>query len=248
MTSKRRGLSGGGGWSGDRGRWSWRRRMEVVLRVLRDRGGHRRHPHGRASESSGTGPGLGRLVLGLSAAGYPLTELAIRRLGRQGAILVETVCIGLTVRDAAMIGGGAPARLRRGPALLLRLELGVALAATGLGLHLAVDEEAVGPASTAPDSRELARRSAVGTLFALHTARFWIYLQPDHGLKPPTPGPLWVAARHSRSRQRRPAPSRSQSPDRRSIGKPGLGSREGQSGMSGGTPIGTPREARQKLG
>jgi hypothetical protein len=30
---------------------------------------------------------------------------------------------------------------------------------------------------------EVTRRAAVGTLFGLHTLRFWIYLQPDHGLK-----------------------------------------------------------------
>lgn len=35
MTSRRGRLSGEGGRSGDRGRWSTRRKMEVVLRVLR---------------------------------------------------------------------------------------------------------------------------------------------------------------------------------------------------------------------
>ena len=65
------------------------------------------------------GPRLGQLVLVLSGSGFPLTQLAIRRLGRRGALVTESVCVGLAVRDAAMIATGAPARLRRGPALLL---------------------------------------------------------------------------------------------------------------------------------
>jgi hypothetical protein len=39
-------------------------------------------------------PGLGQLVLGLSGAGFPLTQLAIRRLGRRGAVITEGVEAG----------------------------------------------------------------------------------------------------------------------------------------------------------
>ena len=81
-------------------------------------------------------PRLGKLILGLSAAGYPLTELTIRRFGRRGAVIAEGVCVRLAIRDTAMVAAGAPARLRRGPALLLWLELGAAAAAAGLGLRL----------------------------------------------------------------------------------------------------------------
>ncbi|MHB8333217.1 MAG: hypothetical protein ACYDEA_13660 [Candidatus Dormibacteria bacterium] len=35
MSSRRSGLGGEGGGAGDRGRWSSRRKMEVVLRILR---------------------------------------------------------------------------------------------------------------------------------------------------------------------------------------------------------------------
>ncbi len=127
---------------------------------------------------------LGKLVLGLSAAGYPLTQLAIRRFGRRGAVITESLCVGLAVRDAAMIAAGAPSRLRRGPAVLLWLEMAAAVAAAGLGLRLAVDKGAARRAATTrPDALEATRRAAVGTLFGLHTLRFWIYLQPDHGLK-----------------------------------------------------------------
>jgi hypothetical protein len=119
-------------------------------------------------------PRLGKVVLGLSAAGFPLTQLAIRRFGRRGAIVTEGVCVGLAVRDAAMIAAGTPALLRRGPALLLWLELAAAVVAAGLGVGLATDDRPVPP--------ETARRATVGALFALHTVRFWIYLRPDHGL------------------------------------------------------------------
>ncbi|MGP8159895.1 MAG: hypothetical protein ACLQGJ_01545 [Candidatus Dormibacteria bacterium] len=128
-------------------------------------------------------PRLGKLILGLSAAGYPLTELTIRKLGRRGAIITETVCVGLAARDAAMVIGGAPGRLRRGPALLLWLELAAAVAATGLGALRAMDGGAAERLATRPDAVEVSRRAAVATLFGLHTVRFRIYLQPDSGRK-----------------------------------------------------------------
>jgi hypothetical protein len=130
-------------------------------------------------------PLVGKVVLGLSAAGFPLTQLAIRRFGRRGAIVTEGACAGLAVRDAAMIAAGTPAHLRRGPAFLLRLELAAAVVAAGLGVGLATGDRAVSQAAgSRPVPLERARRAAVGALFALHTVRFWIYLQPDHGLKP----------------------------------------------------------------
>jgi hypothetical protein len=126
-------------------------------------------------------PKLGKIVLGLSAAGYPLTDLAIRRLGRRGAVVTEVACCGLAVRDAAMVVAGVPTRLRPGPAILLWMELTAAVAASGLGLQSAIDEESCKRADPGP--AEMARRFAVGALFGLHTVRFWIYLQPDQGRK-----------------------------------------------------------------
>jgi hypothetical protein len=131
------------------------------------------------------GPRLGQLVLGLSGSGFALTQLAIRRLGRRGALVTESVCVGLAVRDAAMIATGVPARLRRGPAVLLWLEMVTAVTASGLGLRLLLGpagfERATAPR---PDPLEVARRAAVGTLFGLHTMRFRIYLRPDQGRSP----------------------------------------------------------------
>jgi hypothetical protein len=37
----------------------------------------------------------GAIVLGLSACGYPLTQLAVRRGGVRGAAVAECVCAGL---------------------------------------------------------------------------------------------------------------------------------------------------------
>ena len=86
-------------------------------------------------------PRLGKIVLGLSAAGYPLTDFAIRLLGRRGAVITEVACCGLAVRDAAMVVAGVPNRLRPGPAALLWMEFTAALAASGLGLQSAIDDE-----------------------------------------------------------------------------------------------------------
>lgn len=127
-------------------------------------------------------PRPGQIVLAASAAGYPLTQLAIRRLGRRGAVIVELVCSGLLVRDVALIALGTPRRLRRGPATLLWLETGAALAATALGLRPVVDPGALRLArERRATGIEVARRAAVRTLFGLHTARYRIYLRPDRG-------------------------------------------------------------------
>jgi hypothetical protein len=128
-------------------------------------------------------PRLGKIVLGLSAAGYPLTELTIWRLGRPGAVITEVACCGLAVRDAAMVTAGVPTRLRLGPATLLWMELTAALVASGLGLQSVLDDESCKRARSDPGPAEIARRVAVGALFGLHTVRFWIYLQPDQGRK-----------------------------------------------------------------
>ena len=124
----------------------------------------------------------GQVVLTLSGMGFPLTQLAIRRLGRRGAAIVEIVCGGLLARDAAMLAAGAPSRLRRGPAALLWLETAVGVVAVVAGLRPLLDGAARQRTSeTRPDAPEGVRRAAIGLLFGLHTMRFRIYLQPDHG-------------------------------------------------------------------
>jgi hypothetical protein len=124
----------------------------------------------------------GWLVLGVSAAGYPLTDIALRQGGRRGAVVAESVSAGLALRDLAMIVGGAPRRLQRVPAGLLILELAAAATASAAGLRPVLArqsaDEALSPRAAA------AQRAAIGTLFALHTVRFHIYLSPGQGRRP----------------------------------------------------------------
>ena len=83
-----------------------------------------------------------------------------------------------------MIGSGVPSRLRTGPATMLYLEATSAAAAVALGANVTQVARASAPDRPAPSARELLRRGAVGTLFGLHTLRFWIYLSPDQGRRP----------------------------------------------------------------
>lgn len=129
--------------------------------------------------------GVGRGVLAVSGLGFPVTQLAIRRLGRGGAAIVELVCGGLLARDAAMLATGAPSRLRRGPAVLLWLETVVGAVAVLAGLRPLLSRTAREQVRDAqPDAPEGVRRAAIGLLFGLHTLRFRIYLQPTRGLRP----------------------------------------------------------------
>jgi len=126
---------------------------------------------------------VGRGVLVLSGLGFALTQWTIRRYGRRGAVVVDVVCAALLVRDLAMIGSGVPGRLRPVPATLLHLEAASAASAAALGASVGRVGRANAADRPAPDARELLRRGAVGTLFGLHTLRFWIYLSPDQGLR-----------------------------------------------------------------
>lgn len=127
----------------------------------------------------------GAIVLGLSACGYPLTQLAVRRWGVRGAAMAECVCAGLAIRDASMVAGGVPGRLRRVPAALLFLELGAGVAASLAGLPpLLSARSADRTASARACAADRPRRAAVAVLFAIHTIRFAIYLRPDQGRRP----------------------------------------------------------------
>lgn len=125
---------------------------------------------------------IGSVVLGLSACGYPLTQLVIRRWGVRGAAVAECACAGLAIRDASMVASGVPGRLRRVPAGLLRLELVVGVVASLAGLYpLLSARSADRPAAARACAVESVRRAAVSMLFAVHTIRFGIYLRPDQG-------------------------------------------------------------------
>jgi hypothetical protein len=131
---------------------------------------------------------VGGIVLGLSACGYPLTQLVIRRWGARGAVVAESVCVGLAIRDAAMVAGGVPGRLRTIPAALLRLELAAGVVASLAGVPPLVSMRPGGRAAS-PGASDAVWRAAVAALFALHTVRFGIYLRPGQGRVPDEPGP-----------------------------------------------------------
>ena len=125
----------------------------------------------------------GRIVLGLSGAGFPLTQLAIARFKRRGALAVEAVVGGLLVRDIALVAGGTPRRLRPVAASLLWAETAVAALGLAGGAALLADPDVAAARERGwrVPRRELARRIALGTLFGLHTVRYRISLSPGSG-------------------------------------------------------------------
>lgn len=136
---------------------------------------------------------VGAVVLGLSACGYPLVQLVVRRWGIRGVAVAESVCAGLAIRDASMVTSGVQDQLRRVPAALLHLELAVGVVAVLAGLPLLLNAQPPGQAPPArSDAVDIVWRAAVAALFAVHTIRFGIYLRPDHGRRAQRPdvGPL----------------------------------------------------------
>jgi hypothetical protein len=132
-----------------------------------------------------TNRALGAVILAASGSGFPLTQLALARLGRPGALLVGAVTVGLLARDLAMIARGAPSRLEAGPAALLYAETAVAAVAAATCLALATDDglEAARTRGWHVGRIELLRRVAMGTLFGIHTMRYRIYLAPGRGVR-----------------------------------------------------------------
>ena len=125
---------------------------------------------------------VGTVLLGLSACGYPLTQFVVRRWGRPGAVVVESVCVGLAIRDASMIAAGVPRRLRTIPAALLFLELAAGVVASAAGGSLLLRSSSGQQAkSSMRGNAANVERAAVASLFALHTVRFRIYLRPGQG-------------------------------------------------------------------
>ena len=129
---------------------------------------------------------LGSVILGLSGAGFPLTQAAIRRFGHRGAVLTVGVTGALLARDVALIAGGAPKQLPPGPRALLLAEAATAGLASGVGIMLLRDPEV--RAARQPgwnvSRQELVRRIAIGALFGLLTMRVRVSLAPGSGLRP----------------------------------------------------------------
>jgi hypothetical protein len=126
---------------------------------------------------------VGAIVLGLSACGYPLTQLAARRWGVRGVAVAESVCAGLAIRDASMVASGVPDRLRPVPAALPRLELAASVVAVLAGSPPLVNVRRAGREPTRADTVDIGWCAAVATLFPVHTIRFGISLRPDRGFR-----------------------------------------------------------------
>jgi hypothetical protein len=128
---------------------------------------------------------LGGIVLATSGLGFPLTQVAIARLGRPGVIAVQAVTVGLLVRDVALLATATAGRLERGPAFLLLAETAAASVATvaNAGLFTTAGREAAMSRDWHVGRREVIRRAAMGTLFGLHTMRFRAYLAPGSGFR-----------------------------------------------------------------
>lgn len=110
-------------------------------------------------------------LLILIGLGFPLSQMAIKVLGRRGAALVEAVAGALLIRDIGLVVTGTAGRSRPVPAALLYLDTAAACAAVILGLR-ALTRHGVREATRGkPCALEAARRAALGTLFGLQSWR-----------------------------------------------------------------------------
>jgi hypothetical protein len=127
-----------------------------------------------------------RALLALSGFGGTISQFAITRLGRPGAVASAAACNALLVRDVALLTSGRTRELKRGPAGLLVAETAVAALASILSVRLLFNDRALGLAQDEGSSTpEVVRRVAVTALFALHTGRYSIYLRPGRGRRAP---------------------------------------------------------------
>jgi hypothetical protein len=128
-----------------------------------------------------------RALLAAGGFGPPLTQLAIKHFGRSGAIAGAAACGALLVRDFSLLVSGTTRQLKRGPAGLLVGETVIGAVALGLTIRLVVDEGAMKVAmGDGRSTPEIVRRIALATVYAIHTARYTIYLRPDRGRRAAT--------------------------------------------------------------
>ena len=130
------------------------------------------------------GSAISLLVAALG--GVVAAAVVPERFGRRGGLAVLGGVTVLLSRDAAMVLGGAPDRLRVVPRVLLYLELASACIATLLGVAAWLGPRA--PARPARLGQPAATGVASGAsalTFLVHAARQAIYLTPSKGLREP---------------------------------------------------------------
>ena len=113
-------------------------------------------------------------LLILTGLGFPLSQLAIRVMGRRGAAIVEAVAGALLVWDIQLLSAGTAGRSRTVPAALLYVEAGAACVAVVLGLRSLTSQGVRQATARKPGALEVARRAAFGTLFGLQSWRLAI--------------------------------------------------------------------------
>ena len=128
---------------------------------------------------------VGLPLLVLSGLGFPLSQLAIGKLGRHGALLVEGITTALLIKDTYLVANGAPARLEPVPRALLYAELGVAACASALGLRALSDRGMAEATRRTPDAGEIP--AACRPRHALRATHLAV-----HHLPRPGPRPGWA--------------------------------------------------------
>jgi hypothetical protein len=128
-------------------------------------------------------------AIGLLAAALGGVVAAIvlpERFDRRGGLAVLGGVTVLLSRDAAMVLGGAPDRLRVVPRVLLYVELVSAAIATLLGVATWLGpRERACPARLGQLTASGAAGGASALTFLVHAARQAIYLTPSRGLREP---------------------------------------------------------------
>ena len=173
--------------------------------------GDRSGPNPATSQASTPAAAAGRLgtvLLVASAAGAPLSLLALRHLGRWGRVLVASGCAVLFVRDTTMVASGTPGRLRSLPRALLVAEVATSATAVATGVWPWLQDPSTtarrrhNPCRVSPLRRHAPGRAAAALLgpaacatMAIHTTRFTIYLSPGLGLRSPSRPGVPAAAR-----------------------------------------------------
>lgn len=130
--------------------------------------------------------GVGMLIAVVSGSGFPLSQLAIARFGRPGALVVGAVSAGILVADVARIAGDRPAQRDVSQDRLLLAETAVAAVATIANLAL-VREGGVAAAQQRGwdvGPAELVRRITLGAMFGLHATQFRTFLKVSRPLPP----------------------------------------------------------------
>ncbi len=127
--------------------------------------------------------GLGVVLAVVSGSGFPLTQLAIARLGRPGAAVVGAVTVGILAIDVARIATRETATEDRRQAALLYAETAVAALATVANLALVTEQgRAAAQARGWRVGRvELVRRGLLGLLFGMRAGSYRSHLRIGDG-------------------------------------------------------------------